>query len=144
MNTPPADQHALLRQKGLRHTPVRETLFTILSETPHGADVPTLVGELTRRGFAVNKTTVYRQLTTLASHGIVTAMPGFDGITKYELTYEGHHHHHFICTSCRAIEPIETDVIEGELSLIERTLKRRGFHVADHALELFGTCPKCH
>lgn len=131
-----------LRSEGLRHTPIRAAILDALTQYEHGIEIAAIIIFLQKHGIKANKTTVYRQLTTLTTHNIVTECRTPDGVLHYELTHD-QHHHHFICRNCRRIEALEMDTIETELTTLTTSLARRGFRVADHTLELIGTCPDC-
>ncbi len=64
-----------------------------------------------------------------------------DGKKRYEVLGEHEHHHHMICTTCRAIRCVEMandlDTLEAEI------FTKFKFKVESHTLEFFGVCQKC-
>ena len=86
--------------------------------------------------------TIYRNMHTLESMGLVKRFDFGDGAARFELV-EGesdHHHHHLICRQCQTIVEIEgcfPSEMEAALA------KRHGFSKISHRLEFFGICPRC-
>lgn len=125
---------------GLRSTDQRRLIIdTLFQVTDH-----ITVEELLRRVRAVDKgvgyATVYRTLRILSDGNILSERRFEDGITRYELADEKHHHDHLICTSCGTITEFEDTEIEA---LQERVAKRAGFVVKHHRHELYGICAAC-
>lgn len=130
-----------LKKHGERITPVRLALIGILSAVKEPQTPQQLLARLARKGFKVNKTTVYRQLELLERHGIVQGVHLSDRVTRYELITESGHHHHLVCLSCQRIEDVmfPTD-LEAQEKIIWRKNK---FKVLQHSLEFFGLCQSC-
>jgi Fur family ferric uptake transcriptional regulator len=83
--------------------------------------------------------TVYRTLDRFVESAIAKIVHLSDGIRRYELA-DQRHHHHLTCTECGRIEPLP---FCGVSSLENLALQKHGFRVTDHMLELFGTCREC-
>jgi Fur family ferric uptake transcriptional regulator len=86
--------------------------------------------------------TIYRNMHTLTSMGLVKRFDFGDGAARFELLTDAsdHHHHHLVCNQCSAIVEIE-DCFPTEYE--EALAKRHGFTAVTHRLEFFGTCPRC-
>lgn len=86
--------------------------------------------------------TIYRNMHTLQSMGLVKRCDFGDGAARFELiSDEAHqHHHHLVCNQCSTIVEIE-DCFPNEFE--EDLAKRHGFSAVTHRLEFFGTCPRC-
>lgn len=130
-----------LRAGGERMTPIRMELIAILSSAHAPRSPQELRTALTKKGFAANKTTVYRQLELLERYGIVQPVQFADRTKRYELVSESGHHHHLVCVRCQRIEDISfpTD-LEQQEKLI---WKQSHFKVLQHSLEFFGLCKQC-
>ena len=99
-----------------------------------------LIEALLRLGLAVNKTTVYRELEKLLKKNEISEVDFGEGQKRYELTH-GDHHHHAVCTECRAVVELE---IEGRLGdILSMVTKQSGFRIEKHLIEFFGVCEAC-
>ena len=83
--------------------------------------------------------TVYRNLETFESAGIVTRIPTESGKSLYELNAEAHHHHHVICRKCHRAEKLD----HCEIEKLETLAANLGFTEVTHVLELYGVCDDC-
>ena len=86
--------------------------------------------------------TIYRNMHTLESMGLVKRCDFGDGAARFELlSDEAHqHHHHLVCNRCSTIIEIE-DCFPNEFEV--GLAKRHGFAGVTHRLEFFGICPRC-
>jgi Fe2+ or Zn2+ uptake regulation protein len=82
--------------------------------------------------------TVYRSLAILDKLDLVRRCDFGDGMYRYELNAE-EHHHHIICRVCAKVEPLDLCAVTA----LERLAKRMGYSNVTHSMELFGICPKC-
>lgn len=124
------------RKSGLRITPARKAIITFFSESSQplsAADVLVRV--------PVNKTTIYREVETLISHGYLTEVDLGDGIKRYELASRPHHHH-LICVECKSVTDV--DVSEDFKKQEERIASEEKFNILKHRLEFFGVCKSCY
>jgi Fe2+ or Zn2+ uptake regulation protein len=118
----------------------------VLVETFFERDAPlsaqALLEALGRRGQHPNKTTVYREIAKLLSLGFSEPVSLGTRTAYYERTLASRHHHHLVCLNCERVEDVrfpEAGIRREEKKL----LASRGFLVARHALEFFGTCNRC-
>lgn len=134
------DSATLLREHGLKATPRRIYLLSLLARTkePLGAHE---LKALWKQDNA-DVVTLYRALEALADAGIVRRVNLRHGHTDYELSAQGEHHHHLVCTDCGVIEDVE---IPAEKVLEKQALAHssRFASLSEHALEFFGTCKAC-
>ncbi|WP_028534879.1 ferric iron uptake transcriptional regulator [Paludibacterium yongneupense] len=83
--------------------------------------------------------TIYRVLTQFEQAGLLTRHHFETGKAVYELN-EGSHHDHMVCVRCGRVEEFFDPEIEA---LQDRIASVHGFHIADHALYMYGECPEC-
>ncbi len=83
--------------------------------------------------------TVYRVLTQFEQAGILSRSHFESGKAVFELN-EGHHHDHFVCTSCGKVEEFYDAEIEKRQQLVSKT---KGWVLQDHAMSLYGLCAQC-
>ncbi len=130
-----------LKERGHRMTKVRRAMLDILCRAKTPLAAAELISALNRRSLAVNKTTVYREIDFLQREKLVREVDLLDGKKRYEVLGEHDHHHHIICTSCKAIRCME---MHNDLDALEADIfKRFRFKVTSHSLEFFGVCERC-
>ncbi len=128
------------RKLGYPSTRGRGEILRILKES----DLPLSPKEILDR-FPLPKpdaSTVYRNLSFLASLGLVRSVALHERSRRYEVATDGTHRHRVVCRECGRIasfEPRRCDLSRYEAD-IRTTL---GYDVRDHSLEFFGACPDC-
>ncbi len=133
----------LLNAVDQRYTTGRRRLVAALQQ---GVG-PLTINEISAADENLRQSSIYRNLTVLEGAGVVTRIVTNDEFARYELAEKltAHHHHHLICTDCGTVVDFELE------SRVERTLDRElasaaeaaGFTVADHRLDLLGSCSDC-
>ncbi len=130
--------HALsskIKGTGLRLTSARIKIANIISRAGKPLSVVQIMKHL-----SVNKTTVYREMTSLIKKGLITEVDLCDGIRRYESSTRDHHHH-LVCLNCRSITEVD---INDDFSKVEELIKEKNkFQVIKHNLEFFGYCRNC-
>jgi Fur family ferric uptake transcriptional regulator len=99
-------------------------------------EIHELLGE---RGEQVGLATVYRTLQKLADADEVDVLRTEDGEAIYRRCSDSHHHH-LVCRSCGATVEVEGPTVERWTNSIAA---EHGYADVSHALEIFGTCPRC-
>lgn len=145
VNADDVDQQvaALLRAVDQRYTSGRQRLVAALQE----GNGPLTINEILDADSSQAQSSVYRNLTILEEAGAVTRIVTSDEFARYELAEQlTDHHHHLICTTCGAVEDFSLDAkTEHDLDhSLQQAGSRTGFHVAEHRLDLLGTCASCH
>ena len=82
--------------------------------------------------------TVYRVLTQFEQAGLLHRNHFETGKAIFELN-AGSHHDHLVCLDCGRVEEFYDEAIESRQHAIAA---ERGFHIADHALAIYGNCTK--
>ena len=128
----------LLRKNGMRATPARVAILTVLEKT----HAPLSVEEVTQkiRTTRADTATVYRTLNAFVKAGIARRIEFQHGHAHYERA--GHHHHHITCQMCGRVEDVGR-VHKGD---IEKSALQQSKHfrdVSDHAIEFYGICRAC-
>lgn len=142
-----ADLHAVaaerLRVDGQRYTPQRRALVQLLAEL----DQPLTIPQLLERRRDLAQSSAYRNLAVLERAGVVHRIVTADEFARYELTEDltEHHHHHLICETCGDVSDFTVPPrVEADLeAAVAKVARRTGFRVADHRLDLVGTCARC-
>ncbi len=130
----------LLEKSSYRLTrPRRVLLESILKQTkPFSA--PALEKLLIGKN-GCDPVTIYRSLPVFIDLGIIEKCDFSDDMTYYEVSlgHDGHHHHHFVCTSCKKVEPLEFCIVDSQAQVLEKL----GYRNLKHRLEFRGLCPAC-
>lgn len=127
----------ILHEKGLKTTPARLHVLSLLSKSPRPLTLEEIAQQSTS---ACDLATIYRTITTLLQNGIIKKIFTGKNVLSYELST--HHHHHIVCTHCDAIEHVDACAIEA---LSQKILASSSSfsHITDHTFELFGICNTC-
>ena len=129
----------LLREAGLRATPGRIALLTVLEKEPMPLTVYQIESKL---GGIMNQVTVYRSLEALYNVKIVKRVNLEHDHAHFELSAGREHHHHAVCRSCGYIENIEIPhSAKPEQEAFKQT--KRFSMLDSYSLEFFGLCKKC-
>lgn len=134
----PADA---LRAAGLRITPLRSKLLTLLQELQKPASALE-IRSAWAGGSNIDLVTLYRALHAFRDAGVVRQLSLRSGLTHYELREPHNHHHHLVCTECGVTEAVR----ECPAKTVENQVLRRSRRFAslkEHSLEFFGTCKVC-
>jgi Fe2+ or Zn2+ uptake regulation protein len=83
-------------------------IYKLISKYQNPISVPDILKEV-----HANKTTIYRDIYKLINKGKICELDFGDGIKRYEIPKQKHHHH-LVCVTCRSINEID---IEDKLSL---------------------------
>ena len=109
----------LLEQKGLKKTRIRIALLQHFMNLDHAQSYTDLQSALIGE---VDKSTLYRNLTSFEQAGIIHRINDHSGIAKYafgESPVQGNEHAHFVCECCEtvycmeALDSLQLNVPEG-------------------------------
>ena len=133
----PEELTSLFRARGLKVTPQRQRIFTILHESPWHPSAES-VHEAARADMpTLSLRTVYQTLNDLASMGELAALDLGTGATRFDPNLSPHHH--LVCTECGSITDLHTDfpdvAVPAEAS--------HGFTVTATEIVFRGRCASC-
>ena len=131
----------MIKSHGLRLTLPRRLAVELLARTRGPLTIDEIHSEISRaeNNRSVDLVTVYRIMTKLEEIAIVIRCDFNDGLVRYELAADGHHHHHIVCRVCRLTTPIEA----CDINALPFLPKDHGYQNITHRLEFFGVCPIC-
>jgi len=104
---------------------------------------PEILKTLKQHNVYLNKTTVYRNITSLVDKNLLREVR-VDPEKSYYESAELEHHHHFICQNCGKIRKVINAELEQVIEKIEESFMSSGITISKHDLEFFGTCNNCH
>jgi Fe2+ or Zn2+ uptake regulation protein len=132
------DSESLLRDKGLKSTPLRLAILQFMheQETPVTAeDIGIGLGDI-----EYDRATLFRSLKTFSEAGILSMIDLGEGFNRYEKNCElHHHHHHIICTSCKKIEIVPFCIPDQ----FKKFLQGCGYRNVSHRMDFSGICKSC-
>jgi|AntAceMinimDraft_6_1070360.scaffolds.fasta_scaffold24482_2 Fur family zinc uptake transcriptional regulator/Fur family ferric uptake transcriptional regulator len=124
----------LLQKHKVHVTDQRIKILDALQKHNKPVTIETLHLELTS---SMNKTTLYRSLSSLVAANIVYQTDFREGVAYFELQ-GAHHHHHLVCTNCKSKQAINyCPSIPAEIE------EKEGFIISNHIFEIFGLCKNC-
>ena len=126
-----------LRGRRLKMTEQRRTMVRVVLDKRGHFTAEELYQKLHADGESVSMATVYRALALLEEGGVLEGHDFADGQRRYERALGREHHDHMICVDCRAVIEFTNEKIER---LQEQIVRRHGFGLKDHNLQLFVTC----
>ncbi len=130
----------ILKEHGLKDTPVRSTLLSIFWQSRTPLDVEGLSKILSFMKVKTDVTTIYRTLQIFLEKGILKQIELQEGKFRYERASLPHHHH-LVCKKCGDISGVGGCTVE-EIS--KDIAQKNEFKITDHKMEFFGFCAKCH
>jgi len=130
----------IVRDRGLRLTPVRRRVLEILLEEHRALGAYAVLDRLVEEGFARQPPVAYRALDFLVENGLAHRIRR---LNAYAACIEPGHEHpvtFLICESCDTVA--ETAPVELQ-DAIDHTARDAGFVVSRVSLEAVGTCNAC-
>ncbi|WP_058234160.1 Fur family transcriptional regulator [Devriesea agamarum] len=123
-----------------RTTKQRTAILSALADADDFLTAQQLHELMKQTGQGVGLATVYRNLTALASAGLVDVLRTDDGESIYRQCDAGGHHHHLVCRRCGATVEFTAEPME---SWADNVAGQHGFTDIRHTMEIFGLCPAC-
>ena len=122
-----------------RQTKQKKLIFEAIEQS----DVPQTAEQIlaSARAFlpSMALTTVYRNLEQLTDQQVISRLIYPDGITRYRLAGEVHHHE-LVCVRCNH----HVDISQCPLDCLAKQIEDdTGYQITSHALTLYGLCPDC-
>lgn len=129
-----------LKNVGLKITLPRLKVLQILEQSAnHHLSAEDVYKGLLETDEDVGLATVYRVLTQFEAAGLVSRHNFEGGHSVFELNQK-EHHDHLVCVKCGRVEEFVDDLIEQRQKEIA---EKAQFKMTDHALNIYGICPKC-
>lgn len=126
-----------LRDAGLRRTPARVAVWSAL----RAAERPLAHADLSAALDGLDDITLYRTLAAFEGAGLVHAVHGTDGVTRYGANPDAvpgcpGNHLHFLCSTCRAVACLRDQPLPKVTAPPGATVDSRHFLV-------LGRCAAC-
>jgi Fur family ferric uptake transcriptional regulator len=127
--------------KRLRMTKQRRIILDELGKTREHPSAADVYEKVKRRLPHISLGTVYRNLETLSSQGVVRRLEMGSGQRRFDPHTENHHH--IRCMVCGRIDDVSLVVETAMGSLITQAGLKSGYEMTGMNLDLFGVCPEC-
>lgn len=129
-----------MMQQTLRMTHQREIILAELKRNRNHPSADELYASVKKRIPHISLATVYRNLETLSSAGLVRKLE----VTGRQKRFDGNlePHDHITCTVCQRIDDIFPDPDE-ERKLFAAQQERHGYMLTGWSVEYYGICPEC-
>ena len=129
-----------LKQHDYKLTPQRRAILKVLSSSQEQLSPAEIYERVRPEHPGIGLVTVYRVLQILAKLGLICEVHAGGNCRHYLIRRQPEHHHHLICSGCRAV----VDFADCDLSELEGRLSREtGFEIETHLLEFLGRCRRC-
>lgn len=129
-----------LKERGGRITHQRLSIIEALLDSKEAQTASQLLAAVEKSDSCIGLDTIYRNVKTLVNLGIINQIGG-NGKKGSRFELADGHHHHIVCTQCGHMECLHhCPISEDELM---KEVKRTGFLLGTHRLELFGLCEEC-
>jgi Fur family transcriptional regulator, ferric uptake regulator len=130
----------ILKAKNRRHTRLKKELISLFCTIEKPISALELNSILKKRGINVNKSTLYREMSSLEEDEIIKEVALKGRQSFYELVYR-EHHHHLICTECGSIADFHIENCLHEI--IQQIQNTYNFVSKEHSLDIYGKCGAC-
>jgi len=135
----PGDVKELLRKSNLRLTAPRLAVLDVVEHEGKHRDAEFIVTAARERLPALSRQSVYDNLNTLVSKGILRRIEPAGRPALYE-TRVGDNHHHLICRQCHAT--VDIDCAAGIAPCLQPS-EDHGFVIDEAEVVYWGICPSC-
>jgi Fur family transcriptional regulator, ferric uptake regulator len=122
------DYRQVLREAGLRVTPQRASIITLLSETDEHPNVEDLYEMARALDDTVSVATVYRTMSVLENAGLVRKLVLDDAPARYEMMPQTDHDHLVDVDSGELVEIPGTEISK----LMARVASELGYEIVSH------------
>jgi len=129
-----------LRDRGLRLTPQREMILSVMHNVVGLATAEEIYEQVHALTSAVDISTIYRTLDLLQELDIVASVDPGDGQRRYELLGVHGPHIHLVCQSCGQVMGID---LQAAQPLATRLRADHGFVADLDHLSISGLCGAC-
>jgi Fur family ferric uptake transcriptional regulator len=135
----PAHVISTLRARGYKITRQRRAVLEALAQAQGHLSPQEVHEKVCHEKPSIGLTTVYRTLEVLRDLGIICELSTPGSGHTFTIGAAGHHHH-LICSECKAVVDFTTQSLED---LTQRLALESGFVIQGHVLEFTGLCPGC-
>lgn len=130
----------LIKEKGLRLTPVRRATLEILLSEQRALGAYDVLEKLSEKGFGNQPPVAYRALDFLVENGLAHRIRRLNAFTACVCPETQHRPVFLICDQCEAVAEASPDTV---VIALEDLTAEVGFQPDRMNIEVTGTCPSC-
>lgn len=130
---------ALAVRQGLRMTPQRAVLLSVLGRMPHHPTADELYRRVQKVLPSVSPATVYRNVQMLAQAGVISTLERAGDALRYDSNPDDHHH--FVCSRCSRVVDVYLSSVDYKVDAPRSGLG--GAQIESCEVQLRGVCPQC-
>lgn len=130
---------ALAVRQGLRMTPQRAVLLSVLGRMPHHPTADELYRRVQKVLPSVSPATVYRNVQMLAQAGVISTLERAGDALRYDSNPDDHHH--FVCSRCSRVVDVYLSSVDYKVDAPRSGLS--GAQIESCEVQLRGVCPQC-
>jgi Fur family transcriptional regulator, peroxide stress response regulator len=128
----------LCSDHGLTATHQRQVLFEVMQTMPGHPSPEEVYARVKKRVPAISLATVYKNIHLFVERGVLKQLSVHHGSLRVELN--SIHHHHMVCSHCKAI----TDIEEKDLGVLPAVQELPGgFQAERYSIDVIGICAAC-
>lgn len=127
-----------LKGSGVRITPQRHAILQHLIESMSHPTADEIYKALEVKFPNMSVATVYNNLRVFKNAGLIKELTYGDSSSRFDFATTDHYH--IICDTCGKIVDFSYPGLDEVETLAEHVT---GFHVGEHRMEVYGTCPEC-
>lgn len=135
-----AHAQALVAERGLRLTPVRQRTLEILLESHHALGAYEVLNRLAAEGYGNQPPVAYRALEFLVEQGMAHRIRRLNAFTACMNPGTAHAPAFLICRACNAVAEAPAAPVRLALDAAAAAL---GFAIERSTIEAVGLCPAC-
>ncbi len=123
-----------------RNTKQRQLILDILTNSSRPMSINDIYQKIIHEIPTIAKSTIYRNIDSLLNQNLIDKYYLNDNELFYQIKDNTNHHKHYvICDSCKKMFDLPLCPIHE----IEDVMKKEGFSISYHYIQISGTCKDC-
>lgn len=123
-----------------RNTKQKQLILDILTNSSRPMSINDIYQKIVIELPTIAKSTIYRNIDSLLNQNLIVKYYLNDNELFYQIKDNNHDHKHYvICDSCKKMFDLPLCPIHE----IEDAMKKEGFSISDHYIQISGTCKDC-
>lgn len=131
----------ILRAKGLKVTPQRIAIYSMLEGTKSHPSAEDIYKALMPTNPTISLATVYKTLDSFKATGLVQELSVGNGRSNYDADISSHPH--ILCTNCNKIYDFDIDLSNCLISMRKEISEKTNFNIIGEQITFHGICPNC-
>jgi Fur family ferric uptake transcriptional regulator len=129
-----------LRERGLRLTPQREMVLSVMHEMESFATAEEIYDEVHTLSSSVDISTIYRTLDLFQDFHVIAMVDPGDGQRRYKLADTNAPRLHLVCRACGKVIGVDLELAQPLVAYLK---EQNGFAADVDRLSILGLCQEC-